>query len=1021
MVWQSVEDELREQFYSWELCGRGWAAWPEPVHLEPPFRPFYGHFLKPRPQMDDGRHHTALSRLASWFKAKPANDASTMALAVIDEEPDPEPRYLEATDELCSLIIHIPRERVVRPDAMAALLSTLHASHMPIAFEVVGTEGKVVVQIAARAPDERLLLSALRNHFPDVTAVPGDLLVETFARVDFPAIGVFEVALRREFMLPLMTFRTYDPDPLIAIVAALEDTEGEDAGAVQILFEGAHAPWAESVFRAVTTPDGDDFFEDEPGIAKLGKQKVMQPLFAATLRVVVIGEDEPQARSRLARIAGALAQFENPAGNQLFTLNDDVEFDRHLDLLTRLSHRSGMLLGLDELSSLVHLPSVSVQSKALIGRAGLRSHALPAAEQRGLYLGVNRHAGSEKPVYLTLDRARRHVHAIGASGSGKSNLLLQLLLEDVKQGGGIALLDPHGDLVDDLLARLPDDRLEDVILFDPADTEYPLGFNVLAAHSDLEKTLLASDLVAIFRRLSTSWGDQMHAVLANAIQAFLESRRGGTIADLRKFLIDREFRDEFLSTIPDEEIVYYWKKEFPLLHGRPQGPILTRLDSFLRPKLVRQMVVQRENRIDFRSVMDDGKIFLAKLAQGAIGEENAALLGSFLIARFHQTAMSRQDTRAAERRPFLIAADECQHFVTPSMASILSGARKYSVGLVLAHQDLTQLQRKDGEVFASLTANAGTRIVFRVGDADARALADGFANFTSEDLRALSPGEAICRFDRADHDFNLAVPLVEVIDEDAALAKRAYIVERSRKRYGQPPGEREKVKEPELTVDEAAESRPTAPPAPRTISAKPARPSPAHPPETHSSTTASRLSRPEVKRVEEATLGRGGAQHKYLQELVKRFADAQGYRATIEKPTATGGSVDVALDRADGSIAVEISVTSTTAYESGNVAKCLAAGYARVVVLAPERRRLDAIAKVVRSALLDSERARVDFLLPEEFLTYLTTLTPPPPSEEQVGGYKVKVSYKKPTGEDAKARQRAVTEVIARSVKKLDD
>jgi DNA helicase HerA-like ATPase len=1021
MPWRSVEDELREQFYGWEMWGRGWAAWPEPVHLEPPFRPFYGHFITARPQVDDGRHHTTLSRLAAWVRGKPTDEAASTALAPIGDEPEPEPRYLDTTDELHSFILHVPRERVIRPDAMAAFLSTLHASHMPFAFEIVGANGKVAVQVAARVPDERLLLSTLRNYFPDVTAVPGDLLIETFARVDFPAIGVFELALRREFMLPLATFRSYDPDPLIAIVAALEDTEGEDAGAVQILFEGAHSAWAESVFRAVTTNDGDDFFEDEPGIAKLGKQKVMQPLFAATLRVVVTGEDEPQARSRLVRIAGALAQFENPAGNQLFTLNDETSFDPHLDLLTRLSHRSGMLLGLDELSSLVHFPSASVQSKALVGRVGLRSHALPAAEQRGLYLGVNRHAGTEKPVYLTLDRARRHVHVIGASGSGKSNLLLQLLVEDVKQGGGIALLDPHGDLVDDVLARLPEHRLEDVILFDPADAEYPVGFNVLAAHSDLEKTLLASDLVAIFRRLSTSWGDQMHAVLANAIQAFLESKRGGTIADLRKFLIDREFREEFLTTIPDEEIIYYWRKEFPLLSGRPQGPILTRLDSFLRPKLVRQMVVQRENKIDFRSVMDDGKIFLAKLAQGAIGEENAALLGSFLIARFHQTAMSRQDMRATERRPFLIAADECQHFVTPSMASILSGARKYSVGLVLAHQDLTQLQRKDGEVYSSLTANAGTRIVFRVGDSDARALADGFANFTSEDLRALSVGEAICRYDRADHDFNLAVPLVEPIDEDEALAKRTYITERSRKKYGQPPADREKTAPPAPAPDAEKEPDTPAPEPPKTAPREPQATDPPPRPKPPPKASAQPAQRIPVKREEDPTLGRGGAQHKYLQELVKRFGDAQGYRATIEKPTPSGGSVDVALERADGSIAVEISVTSTTSYESGNVAKCLAAGYNRVVVLAPERRRVDAIAKAVRSALLDSERDRVDFLLPEEFLTYLVAQTPPPPSEEQVGGYKVKVSYKKPTDDDAKARQRAVTEVIARSVRKLDE
>ena len=1018
MAWRSVEDELREQFYAWEVRGRGWLAWPEPVHLEPPFTPFRGHYLPYRPPVDDGRRHTIVSWLASSIKE--ALSPATTAVATRPEESEPEPRYREDQGDLRTYVLHVPRERVVRFEAMAAFLAALRATSAPVSFEVVGAKGSVAIQIAFHAPDERLIASALRSYFPDVTAVPADHLGDAFSGEDFGVIGVFELGLKREFMLPLQAARGYDPDPLTALIAAL-DTGDEEAGAVQVLFENVRAPWAESIFRAVTSPDGTDFFEDEPAIAKLGKQKALQPLFAVALRIAVKGEDETEATSRLTRIFGALSQFEHPSGNQFLLLTDDVSFSRRLDLLTRSSHRSGMLLGLEELASLVHLPSASVQSRALVGREGLRSYAAKVEDARGLYLGINSHAGVTKPVYLSLDRARRHVHVIGASGSGKSNLLLQLVLDHTGQGGGMALLDPHGDLVDDILARIPDNRSGDVILFDPADTEYPVGFNVLAAHSELEKTLLASDLVAIFRRLSTSWGDQMHTVLANAIQAFLESERGGTIADLRKFLIDREFREEFLATIHDEEIAYYWRKEFPLLSGRPQGPILTRLDAFLRPKLVRHMIVQRENRIDFRALMDGGKIFLAKLAQGAIGEENAALLGSFLMARLHQTTMSRQDMRAAERRPFLIAADECQHFVTPSMAAILSGARKYSVGLLLAHQDLTQLQRRDSEVFSSLLANAGTRIVFRVGDADARALADGFAHFSSEDLRALSTGEAICRFDRADHDFNLTVPLVEQVDEDRAAAKRAAIVDHSRKMYGHPPGGREEPQGSASAAPRAEEASPIA--APAKASAKPAvssgtPPAPAHAPAPPTATA--KPQRPARQREADATPGRGGAQHKYLQELVKRFAETQGYRATIEKPTPTGGSVDIALEREDGAIAVEISVTSTNAYESGNVVKCLAAGYARVVVLASERRRLDAIAHTVRAALPPSENARVDFLLPDEFLTYLSTQPAPPSSEQQVGGYKVKVSYKAADG-DAKLRQRAVADVIARSVRKLNE
>src|SRR5206468_2560269 len=156
-------------------------------------------------------------------------------------------------------------------------------------------------------------------------------------------------------------------------------------------------------------------------------------------------------------------------------------------------------------------------------------------------------------------------------------------------------------------------------------------FNILSAHSDLEKNLLASDLVAVFRRLSTSWGDQMNSVFSNAILAFLESSRGGTLADLRRFLVEPQYRTEFLTTVTDPHVVYYWTKEFPLLTGKPQGPILTRLDTFLRPKPIRYMVTQKENRLDFAAILNGKKIFLAKLSQGTLGEENAYLLGSLLI------------------------------------------------------------------------------------------------------------------------------------------------------------------------------------------------------------------------------------------------------------------------------------------------------------------------------------------------------------------------------------------------------
>ena len=219
------------------------------------------------------------------------------------------------------------------------------------------------------------------------------------------------------------------------------------------------------------------------------------------------------------------------------------------------------------------------------------------------------------------------------------------------------------------------------MLLDPSDEAYPVGFNILSAHSELERNLLASDLVSVFRRLSTSFGDQMNTVLANAIMAFLESTEGGTLSDLRRFLVEPAFRERVLATVRDPEIVYYWQKEFPLLTGKPQGPILTRLDTFLRPKVIRHMVSQKENRLDFAAIMNGRKILLAKLAQGLIGEENSYLLGTLIVSKLNQMAMSRQNMAAAERKAFYLYIDEFHNFVTPSMAAILAGARKYNLGL----------------------------------------------------------------------------------------------------------------------------------------------------------------------------------------------------------------------------------------------------------------------------------------------------------------------------------------------------
>ena len=415
---------------------------------------------------------------------------------------------------------------------------------------------------------------------------------------------------------------------------------------------------------------------------------------------------------------------------------------------------------------------------------------------------------------------------LGGTGTGKSTLFVSLILEDIVAGHGVAVIDPHGDLVDEVLARVPRDRFDDVILFDPSDPEYVVGWNMLSAQSDAEKEMLASDLVAVFRRLATSWGDQMTAVLANAIAAFLDSERGGTLVDLRRFLTEERFRETVLSSVRDPQAREFWKGHFPLLSGKPQASILTRLDTLLRGRLVRGVVTATERPLDFRRLVDDGGILLAKLSQGAVGQENAALLGSLLVSKLHQVCLLRQDVRLEERTPFFLYVDEFHDLATPSMATLFSGARKYRLGVTVAHQDLYQLHSAAPDVERAVLANAHTRICFRVGEDDARTLSRGLSFFTADDLSNLETGEAICRIGRRENDFNLETVELDAMAPEETAARRHELREHSVRLWGT-----RRPTEPSTAGVAAADERP-----PGTSEGGPAAPPP--PPRAPAGTAA---------------------------------------------------------------------------------------------------------------------------------------------------------------------------------------
>ncbi|HEY4360350.1 MAG TPA: type IV secretion system DNA-binding domain-containing protein [Bryobacteraceae bacterium] len=951
----SSSEALTRQFYNWEVRGRGWEVWGQPVELEPPFRPFFGHFLAGMPgtRKDDGRKPTFLS---SFFdRLKPMGTAPEL----IATEEEPAATYLTDEPSILEIQTALPPEMKITKDAASQFLLSLGHVSRPVSFEVIGTGESIVVQMACARPDHRQIREQLQAYFPDAILTErhghlGALWDETGAR---ESVAV-DFGLSKEFMRPLRSYERFDPDPLAGLIGTMAELSKDEVAVFQVLFTPVRHAWPESIIRAVTDAEGNSFFLDDPSMIKLAADKVSSPLFAAVVRVAAQSPRRKRAWRIVQGIGKSLRQFADAASNEFIPLaNDDYEDGQHArDVVARASCRSGMLLNCNELLSLVHLPSASARTVKL-KREERRTKAAPVlAFGHKLAIGENHHAGKTKHITMSPDQRVRHMHVIGTSGSGKSTLLLNMIAEDIRNGEGLAVLDPHGDLIDQVLGHIPEERIGDVVLVDPSDEAYPIGFNILSAHSELERNLLASDLVSVFRRLSTSFGDQMTTVLANAIMAFLESDEGGTLSDLRRFLVEPGFRAEFLQSVRDPEIVYYWEKEFALLAGKPQGPILTRLDTFLRPKVIRYMVSQKQNRIDFAAIMNSRKILLVKLAQGLIGEENSYLLGTLMVSRINQMAMSRQNMAASERKHFYLYIDEFHNFITPSLAAILAGARKYNLGLILAHQELQQLSTRDGDVASAVISNPYTRVCFRLGDFDARKLEDGFSYFKAKDLQNLAVGEAICRIERAEYDFNLKITPLPAVEPEVAARRREQIIASSRERYAT---RREDV-ETLLRAGHSVAEEPSAPASRKTAKIRVPVPLP-----TEKLATEETL--PAV-----ATPGRGGEHHKYLQQLIKRWAEARGYAVTIEKSILDGlGSIDVALEKGNRSVACEVSVTTDPQHEVSNVQKCLAAGFDEVMLISSEKKVLAAARHALVSVLSSAQYRQVRFLTPEELFSFL--------------------------------------------------
>jgi len=994
----TLSEQLTNQFYDWESRGRGWNSFLVPVDLEPAYKPFYfKHQVHHQPNVDDGKRHTLLSRLAEAFKSKPKVEP------IPEEEEYPLATTFECNEPINTFSISLPKGEKVDVVATEHLLLMLSSSNYPISFEICGSHVAISFQLVCRTSDMFHVESQVKAYFPECVIQQSTDFLEGFGS-DSAFASVVHFGLQEEFMRPLRMTDKFDPDPLIGILATLERLQRNEYAVIQILFQGAVSPWSESIMRSVTTYDGTPFFENAPEMVPLAKKKVSGPLFAVAIRVMGVSHREDSAQHISDMVGSAFGRLYFSETNSLLPVYPQVDFQSIVDsFLLRESYTTGMLLNMQELATVVHLPSQSVTSAKLV-RDTRKTKAAPSiTEGHKLVLGLNEYQGYEKLATTNTQTRLRHTHLIGATGTGKSTLLHSMIVQDIRNGNGVAVLDPHGDLIENILPHIPNRRHKDVIIIDPSDGEYPVGFNILSAHSEIEKDILSSDLVAVFKRLSSSWGDQMNSVFANAILAILESSKGGTLIDLRRFLVEKSFRETYLKSVLDPNIVYYWQKEFPLLKSGSVGSILTRLDTFLRPKLIRNMVAQKKS-LDFEDILDSQKILLIKLSQGLIGTENSYLLGTFFVTKMYQAAMARQIQSKEDRKDFFLYVDEFQNFITPSMSHILSGARKYHLGLILAHQDMSQLSKHDSELANSVVSNAGTRICFRLGDTDAKRFAAGFSYFDAQDLENLNVGQAIARVERPEFDFSLDTIPEQQIEAAAGELNSKVIIDLSRKVYGTPKAEVETML---LPVQEVTEDKQTPQP------------------DIDNTPIKERAKKVEAKEIEPTILPerivqrKEESQHRYLQALIKKMATSRGYKTLIEEPTPDGkGRVDVHLEKNGKRIAVEICNTTDPDWEVHNIQKCFDAGYDVIVACSSERKSLENNRKRAESNLPEAVLSKLLFFEPEVLFQFLDQeLANEASSEVRTKGYRVKVEYTAVSETNAKQVSSQIARAIVQSKK----
>lgn len=653
----------------------------------------------------------------------------------------------------------------------------------------------------------------------------------------FVADGETQVSVAKLDKAPIYPLRTHEAfltDPLEVLLNAFSKIERNGGGAaIQFVVQAPQRKYGQ-VYKEVidrvqqgmkpreaierSTVGGefmatlsDMFFskkktENELAEAKLVDQealeqfrtKVTAAIVAVQVRVVVSATETAAATQARSEIEAAFHQFAAPAGNTLAFQRLQGATARHAIKAFSFREKGGkqaLPLNLDELATLVHFPANGILGTPQFKQATARTAAAPnELPSDGTRLGRNVHRNDERPIFITPEDRLRHFYIIGQTGTGKTTLMKNMINQDIAAGAGVCLIDPHGSDIDDVLAAVPESRLDDVIYFDPAHYDRVMGLNMLEydVTRPEQKTFVVNELFSIFQKLYAStpeaMGPMFEQYFRNATLLVMEDpESGNTLLDISRVLSDAQYRRYKLERATNPVVVQFWQEIATKAGGQASLEnvvpyIVSKFDVFTANDYLRPIIGQQESAFDFRRVMDEQKILLVNLSKGRLGDINANLIGMIVVGKILMAALSRVDDASHALPPFYLHMDEFQNISTDSISAILSEARKYKLGLTMAHQFMAQL---DPAIKDAVFGNVGSMAAFRVGSEDAAALEHQFAPpFTAHDLMQVPNRQAYLRLlanGTPTKPFSL---VTDPPAEHATSVKER--IERSYARYGAP-------------------------------------------------------------------------------------------------------------------------------------------------------------------------------------------------------------------------------------------